>query len=476
METGSDPIFYVLVVPKGAKAALPVDATDLITGFEFEDSEKKADKLTLTIDNWDLSNFDRPIWIPDNLLYVTWGYRGRVCPERTCIIQKVTGSTELKVEALGKSIVMNRESRNATYAALTRSQVVRQIANRYGYADAACFIEETTEVYEHIAQARATDAQFIKRLADAESFEFYIDFEGFHWHPRRVGQRPHRVLQWLLPPDVGDVISFNVENDIFAKPKKVSAKGRDPLGKKYINGHGSDADTARDILREPVGAGIAEQLAAMLGPGEDRKVENPPGQTTPAGGLAQTAYRLVVDITNGSKMVDYAETQPTTETSDGQAKKEAGGKFKRAAQTTVKLEMSLVGDPFIFAKTVLDVRGISKRLSGLYYVNEVKHSIGSGGYTVSLKCSTDGTNGGAANGNVLALETADKKKKAAKAAASKGKPNTQEAATDAGALAYRKNFNPATGEFEIDYFSLGGKPSAATAKDETSAAESPAKK
>ena len=423
--SGTDPVFYVLVQPAGAKEAARVDASDLITALEYEDSEKKVDKLTLTVDNWDLSNFDNPIWKPGTKLFVRWGYAGRMAPARECIIQKVTGGTTLKVEAQGKALLMNAKSRDALYENTRRSEIVHSLAKEYGYGDDVRFIEETFEEYEHISQARATDAQFIKRLADAEGFEFYIDHTGFHWHARQMGQAPQRVLQWFLPPHVGDIIDFNVENDIFAKPAKVVAKGRDPLGKKTVTGEGSDSATERTTLGVPEAKepGLGDALNTLLG-AKETKPEAPPPDESPG-------WHEKIDEASGEETVEFEEQKPTTEKSDSQAKKEAGAGFKRAAQTTVKLTVNMVGDPFIFAKTVLDIRGISKRLSGLYYVNEVKHTIDSGGYKLGVKCATDSTGGRGAGSNVLELEREKGKKKAA---ASKAAVNDKKPAEDPAAL------------------------------------------
>lgn len=356
------PFFYVLVQPEGKTTADRIDATDLITSFEYEDSEKKADQLKLTVDNWDLSNFDDPVWKPGNKLIVCWGYTGKMAPSRECIIQKVEGSIQLTITAQSKAVLMNKEVKSKTYENTRRSEIVHAIAKDYGYGDDARDIEDTETMHETITQARATDAQFIKRLADLEHFEFYIDHTGFNWHSRRLGKKPLRVLQYYLPPDVGDILSFNVENDIFAKPGKVTTKGRDPLTKKDVGGSGSNAETDRDALNP---------LVEVIDPA-----------------TGQATFR-----TNTAN----SETKPTTATSDKQAKKEADGAYKRSVATTVKLTLELVGDPLIAAKTVLDIRGISKRLSGLYYVNEAKHKIDSGGYKLTIKCSTDGTNGHSEN-------------------------------------------------------------------------------
>jgi phage protein D len=356
------PFYYVLVQPEGKGEASRIDTTDTVLSLSYEDGEKKANQLVLEVDNWDLSNFDNPIWKTGNTVIVTWGYPGFMAPQRQAVIQKVKGSTKLHITALAKSILMNKVTKSKTYENTTRSEVVHAIAKEYGYGDAQRDVEETSTVHETITQARMTDAQFIKKLADAEHFEFYVDFDGLHWHARRLGKKPLRVLQYYLPPDVGDIIEFDVENDIFAKPAAVTTKGRDPVKKADVGGEASNGKTERDAL-SPVPEMVDEATGS---------------------------------ITQQKQSVS-ADTRPTTETSKDQAKKEADGAFKRSLLTNVKLKIDMVGDPGIVAKSVVEVRGISKRLSGLYYVNRATHKIDSGGYKLELHCSTDGTRGHSEN-------------------------------------------------------------------------------
>jgi hypothetical protein len=47
-----------------------VDLSERVLSFVFEDSKKKADKLQLTVDNWNLRNFDAPVWKKGNMLEV----------------------------------------------------------------------------------------------------------------------------------------------------------------------------------------------------------------------------------------------------------------------------------------------------------------------------------------------------------------------------------------------------------------------
>lgn len=372
----NEPIFYVVVVPSGGTEER-IDATTMVLSFEYEEDEKKTDQLKLTIDNWDLSHFDNPVWRQGNKVIVTWGYPGKMAPLRECIIQKVEGSTQITVTAQAKSLLMNRDVKNKTYENTRRSEIVHAIAKDYGFGDDQRFIEETETLYEGITQAQQTDAQFLKRLADAEHFEFYVDFSGLHWHPRKMGQKPLRVMQYYLPPDVGDIITFNVDSDPFAKPTQVTTKGRDPIKKADVSGTGNEQETKRIALVSP-----------------------------------DTGVVGVKEVT------EQKAVQPTTETSSSQAKKEADGAFKRSAQAAVKLSMECVGDPLVIAKSVLDVRGISKRLSGLYYINTASHKIDSGGYKMSLKVTTDSTSGHTED----LLKTPGAAKKPSKATPNPAKP------------------------------------------------------
>jgi len=77
----TEPQFFVKVVPEG-RAGERVDLSEKVLSFVYEDSEHKADKLVLSVDNWDLKNFDDPVWKKGNLLEVSWGYPGDMAPTR----------------------------------------------------------------------------------------------------------------------------------------------------------------------------------------------------------------------------------------------------------------------------------------------------------------------------------------------------------------------------------------------------------
>jgi phage protein D len=393
----TEPTFWVRVVPEGAGAER-VDLSDRVLSFAFEDSEKKADKLVLTVDNWDLSNFDDPVWKKGNILEVSWGYPGEMAPAREVVIQKVTGFQSLNVEGQAKSVLMNKVARCRTFENTKRSDVAQQLAEENGYGLQLQDIEDTVEVLPIITQARMTDAQFLRRLADREGFEFYVDFDGLHFHQRRLGQRPVRVFRWYTAPEVGEVLAINIENDVTAKPGAVSVRGRDPITRRDIDERGSNATTPRESLAPVIEIVDPETGATRL---ERRNVSE--------------------------------EVRPSPDASAGTARREADARYRRAQQTTVQLTATVLGDPSVLAKTVVEFQGIGQRLSGKYWVKEAKHKIDGSGYTIEMRCLRDGTSelGGVPSG---------------------GRPNRENAAdADPDALRPVEVVDPETGATRVEY-------------------------
>ncbi len=377
-------------------APLP-DITASVLSLEYEEDEKKADQLTLTLRNNDLAYFDSPLFEKGTTLHVAWGYVGALSPVRELVVQKITGARTLKLVAQSKSVLMNTQTRVRTFEHRTRAEVARQIAEENGYGAELQDIEETSVRHAALAQAAQTDAQFLKRLADQEGFEFFVDFDGLHWHRRRLAQRPVRVLTYFLPPDVGEIKDFNVENDVTAKPSAVQVQGRDPLTKKAINVTADNESTARDAL-----APVIELIDRRTG--------------------------------------ESRETRQTSETSPAAAKTEADAIFRRTQLTAVKLTLDLVGDPYLVAKTVVEVRGLGQRLSGKYYLRAVKHVLDANGYKMEVKAQTDGTQTGAAK--------------------SKGTQNDKNAPSDAEALTPIDLVDERTGEQRTEYKDTRGRSAA----------------
>jgi phage protein D len=385
------PTFSVKITPSQADGGGTFDVSENILSMTYDDKEAQLDKLCLDVNNFDLSNFDAPIWKTGNKLEVSWGYDGNMSPPRTLRIQKVTGGTQLKVEALDEGCLMNRNHVVKTWENMKRSDVVKAIAEANGYTGDRVFIDDTSEVLTQITQARMTDAQFCRDMAKREGFEFYIDFDGFHWHARKLGQKPLRTFTYYVDQGAGDIISFSVENDLYArKAGGMQAQGIDPKTKALI-------DVKADNSTSTGQTSLAPEKIIITG------ISDRDGSTT--GDSVKES---------GSSVINR-----TTEKTADSATRHTQGAFNKSQLNAAILTVEARGDPSMIAKIVVTINGIGKTLSGNYYVTEVNHKIGQG-YTMQFKCRRDGRS---APNNAAAYGEAAGKGGAGSGVGSKGAQN-----------------------------------------------------
>lgn len=372
------PFFSVRAVPEGSKAAT-LDLSDKILEFEFDDHEAKADRLKLTITNEDLSEFDNPIWRKGTILEVTWGYPDRVAPTRRCVIRKIGGARRMTVEAHALSMLMHTQKKTRVWKSMTLAEIARKIEADYqdifvGEKDASRIDVPDDELLriERRVQAAETDATFLARIARKHGLVFYVDGAGVHFKQRNLKQAPVKTLVWYGGNnEESEFQDFDLHNDITARPGSVTKKGFDPLNKKAIAHRADNESTPR--------AGLAPVIEI---------VDGRTGQTHLA------------------KRASEDHTEHTNEVTSSAAKSHAAGKFRETQHVTVHMTVKAIGDPALLAKRVVELQGLGKRLSGRYYIHSATHKIGTG-YTVELKCKTDG-HGGYGSGNVKSKATQGK--------------------------------------------------------------------
>lgn len=392
-------IRLTLLADERAASGEPLDLGGRVIGFTFEDSERKTDKVSIQLDNFDLSLFDREDLTGGATLEVSWGYPGNMAVPRRVVVKKLKGFATLTVEGQATSVLMNREARTRSWENVTRAEVARQIAEEHGYSGELVDVEDTAEVLDVVNQTAETDARFLRRLAAREEFEFYVDDGGFHFHERRQDAAPTHVFTWYADPGRGDVLSVDVESDLVKRAGRVTVRGRDPMERATIESTASNSSSDRATLAEVIEVVDPETGATSL-------------QTRNA----------------------TASVHPTSAPTAGRASRESDARFRRAERATVKLSLRVVGDPTLHAKSIVEVRGISGLLSGKYYVTEVKHVISSSGYTCDLKLTRDGQGQRARR---LAQEQ-------------RGERNTSRARTD-GEMTQVEVVDPETGSTRIEY-------------------------
>ncbi|MCA9559740.1 MAG: phage late control D family protein, partial [Myxococcales bacterium] len=164
-------IRLTLLADERAASGEPLDLGGRVIGFTFEDSERKTDKVSIQLDNFDLSLFDREDLTGGATLEVSWGYPGNMAVPRRVVVKKLKGFTTLTVEGQATSVLMNREAKTRSWENVTRAEVARQIAEEHGYAGELVDVEDSEEIFDVLNQSGETDARFLRRLAAREEFE-----------------------------------------------------------------------------------------------------------------------------------------------------------------------------------------------------------------------------------------------------------------------------------------------------------------
>jgi phage protein D len=344
--------------------------TDSILSFKYTDAERKTDTVKLTVDNSDLTQFDDPAWRKGGRIRVSWGYPGAMAPERTCIITSVKGFRELSIEANAESVLMNLVTRQRVFEGKKISEIAEQIASEYGYGSDVQHIDDTMDREEIITQANLTDAQFLRQRASDVGFEFYVDFDGFHFHERRLGEPPVRALTYFIDGDQGDFVEDpTIDNDVTARPGRVRTRGRNPRTRSDIT---QSADNNSDDNRQTL-THMVDVIDSETRTTTTVRRRRPPDQS--------------------ERRLGSEQTVPTADANNNTARRRARGRFRRAQQVAVKMKAKIIGDPVLLAKTIVQVRGMGQRLSVKYYLQEVTHDLSPSGYICNLTMVSDGHGG-----------------------------------------------------------------------------------
>lgn len=351
------PIFVCKVGSPKSEATERVDQTARILQWSYEDDEAKEDKLTITVDNYDTKAGDSPLWAFGNIISVSWGYEGLMSPVRDCTIQEVTVGPRMQIVAKGGECNMNRVMKSRVFERMKRSEVVAKIAKEYGFASDALIIEDTAIVMSQVTQARMTDWQFIRDLARKEGFEAFHDFDGLHFHKRKIKQAPIREYVWFIDPNQGDLLNWQV--------KRSAAPGK-PGGVKL---KGTDAVTGEDFEVTAGEAPDGESIAPVLDV-VDAKTET-----------SKDVYREVV----GQKY-EAATAERTKEA----AQREANGIARKQQMDACVLTLSAIGDPRVVAKSLIKLSAVGAVHSGNYYLTNAKHSGAPGKYELQMTGRRDG--------------------------------------------------------------------------------------
>lgn len=390
------PAVLVRVLQGGQPVHVPV-LDELLLGLTFDDEERKADKCEITLLDLDQAVLNSDLTLAGQQFVVSWGYEGNLTPPRVVKLKKVKAESDRVIlECYARALDLDRVKRSRSWTDVKRSDVVRTIAEEWGYTPNAIDIGDTEEVYPSINQSGETDAHLIARLARREGWVWYADERGFGFHERRMDATPAARYVWRRGAE-GWIMRWALEDDSIRRMGTVRTRGIDLFTKTEVQGLATNETVDRDVLGE------AHETPA---------VELPEPGTSTAEAVNQAVVGQVFDFTaddlEGADALDLAAVAPpdeaerlvglasgvdvpvsATRSTEG-LRREARSRFREADRRRLKMTMEMVGDPVLRSRQVIEVDGLGPNYSGLFYVRHVRHMLGGGGYKLEAKVTGDG--------------------------------------------------------------------------------------
>lgn len=365
---------------------LSADITQEITSFVFEDNEEELDVLELAVTDRNLQFVDDPLFQEGNEIVARFGYVDNLSPRKKAVIKDIDydfpedGDPAIRIKAYDKGFKLagkeNQKVWQKPAPGILYSEIAEEIASANGLTP---MVTPTKVRHLRVTQSNVSDAQFLKELAGrardkdgdgVTGYVFYIQDDELHFHPRDLDERPAAVLEYFTDRK-GVLRSFS--------PSTQSQRAK--------------------------GAGV-ETKAVGVDPRKKRPVEHKANnETTPERtSLGKRTYLVDGNTGEGAyKDQESGQVVPSYERSEGfheeprqePAQDLSEGRFREAELRQVEADAVTIGIPSLRAKQNLEVKGVGRKFSGVYYCHSVRHVIGEGGYSCELKLKKNALGKGA---------------------------------------------------------------------------------
>jgi hypothetical protein len=254
------------------------------------------------------------------------------------------GSPELAVAGYDHGFPLTIGKNSRTWTRARDSDAVNEIAS-YNNLDAA--IESTRERHAQIEQNQESDWEFLKKLADRNHFELYVDEQ--------------RTLHFAKPNDRGTAVV------------------------RLVYGQG--------LLSFKPEANLAGQVAAVEVYGWDQRTRRPIVGRAGAGeetGLSGTSggQHLAGFIRAPGKRPTLRLRQPVFTQSEADQRAEAA--LNEIAQEFLTGEGEVIGLPEVRPDRNVELTGLGTPFSKTYYLREATHKVDANGYRTRFKVKETG--------------------------------------------------------------------------------------
>jgi uncharacterized protein len=318
-----------------ARAAMAA-TTDLISATVVEDVEAPS-MFTLEFVNWDLVKgevtwVDHFLFSVGNEVEIQMSDEGRL---QTVIVGEITGlEPEFALDDVPTFTVRGYDQRHRlmrgrktrSFLKMKDSEIASQIAREAGLI---AQVEDTKVQLEYVLQHNQTDLEFLQSRAQRIGYEVFVEHKKLHFRFPKITQPKVLTLQQ------GDsLLRFAPRLTTMDQVGQVEVRGWDMKQKKAI-----------------VGKAGAGQESSKMG-----------GNTT----AAATVNRAFGKASNPRVAFPVS--------SQAEADQMAKGQFGEMGLVYISGEGQCRGNPDLRAGIAIEILGIGKRFSGLYYVSSVTHT------------------------------------------------------------------------------------------------------
>lgn len=349
--------FQPFILARINDSELHLGSGQRIKYFELEEIDDGDDKITLKIADEYGNLIDNPLIEIRNRIKVQWGYPGRMSEERAGIMLEPEYEfsdrmIEICISANDEGSRLHGRADQRVWNKMSHSAIALEIAKKHGLKPN---IKDTKKIVETEPQGNRSDYAFLTYLASQNSYDFYIEKDVLHFHPKDKNKSP---VMTINRKGMNERFFISFRPAIKAQQEKgegteTTAIGYDPMGREPVV-HKANADTKRE-------AALGKKtLMINLGDGD-------------------TKY----------KKTESGHIQPTPQACGDEVSSEAESIRRKAEDNQVCAELVLVGLPWLTAKNIIMLRGVGKKFSGRYYIKGIRHIIDSGGYRSVLSLNRD---------------------------------------------------------------------------------------
>lgn len=320
---------------------LAAAVTSQVTNVTYDNSADVADMFSVSLRNPNHLFTDSPLFSLGKTVEIHMGYGDELRPMMLGEITGIqpsfpqSGAPTLTVSGYDRSHRLRHNQPDRVYTAMTDTLIAAQIAVENGLIP----VVDPSPFYWRRIPHTGSDIAFLKERARANFFEVFVHWDKLYFRCPRP-QTEAFVLEWGK-----NLASFSPRLSSAGTAGLQVVRGYSEALAQDIVAFAMAVDLDLDHLVERLGSSAIDLLATM----GRRIVRDQPIQSPID--AAMLARSMLQDILQGMY--------------------EASG--------------TCIGLPDLRAGSMVSIRGLGKRFSGMYRLTKVTHSIGEGGYQTSFE-------------------------------------------------------------------------------------------